>query len=411
MSSNHIHHETPKNENPSKTGDTGIPDHLGVTPGVDYDTQAVQILAGTKPRDVERMLSDIHAKRILKLPMPHDVAELSLAIDKRTHLAARGITRKALATGALVGILFGGYEAWDVGRVKYDMRDGLHSLPNEVPGQIFEGNVLTSEGTITIPGTRLRLPDPTSLTYGELVTHKLKNVEHHATTVSTVDRMAENPFGLGLKLQGNERELDAAALRPVIRDIGEKGGKITKVVIRGLVSDDFNNASLGKKDPEQHKLAVDRANAGLAALQDVSREEGLKLPKDVNTLASEAVLSEQEIAKINRIAKELDMSTHELLSAYNSGEDLPEHAKTVLQDTIVRGVKYDFSYDTSTTSSSYELVPAGKQKDSIKPWQVATIFGGLTTMIVSGYGWMARAMRIPRVRRKQAKKDLKKQKK
>ncbi|MBP9667327.1 hypothetical protein KBD87_00770 [Candidatus Saccharibacteria bacterium] len=402
------HHKTPESAN--ATPDTGeYPADSPVPTSKDeLDMQAATILAENTPKKAEIGINNLRITKLFGLPSDGaDLTALLPYFEARTRHAEKGIYGRALALTAIVGLFIGGYAANDVGEVKYAMRNSMGILPDNIPGQIYPDNVMTGD-TITIPGTTIRFPNPITATYGELETHSYTNVERHTTTASTVEEMAENPFGWNLQLQGNEKALDAEALQPAIHEIKDTHGNISRIVVHGIVSDDFNNGNLGKTDPQQHALAEARAEAGNAALSSVAQQEGVTLPKDIILKASEHVLSERDLKQIDTLAQQLHLSTNELIAKYNSGDDLPDNIKEVLAKKLVRGVEYDIDYTTKTNSTSYELVPAGKEADSVKPWQVAALFGGLSAGLTWPISMLAQMQGVPRKRRKQARKYLKK---
>lgn len=376
----------------------------------DLTLEAMQYIADSKPREVQRRLSNIDTARYglsgrtEVSPLDKAIAGVARRYDEK---AVRHFGRRMLCAGLTVGAAAGTYGVIELGAVKYGLREGLDMRPDNVEGQLLPGNVLTAEkfDEFTIGDATYTLPDLRTLTYGKYVTHIVIRETEGTASASTIPDIAKNPYSPDLQLTGQEAEIDRRISSELLAGIIAKGGAIDTIRVEGIVSDDFRG-EIGKPNPEQTSLAVARTDVAASALANVAKEKGIAIPNIIKS-STEAVLTQEQVGMVEAIAVENHMTVKQLLNVYNKGEELSKNARELLDKVIIRGANYTVNYTTQAEEETYALERAGEETDTWKPWKQFSIVGGGTGILTAGYGSIVALRRVPRRRRKLVRNDLK----
>lgn len=395
-------------------------DQLGIGDSVSPETWVV---AYTNPHNLDSIESGVLQLHVLNdfalgdprnligppVPIPEYATRITDERAGYINRATQGSIRKALAVGALAGTTAGFFATIGIGETKDAIREGSGIKPDHVTGEIFEGNSLTAENfmTFSVGDKQVTIPDIRTLSYGEIVQYETREVVEGLVTSDTSSQLAKNPFADDLQLTGLEGAIDRVVATDMLEKIAGPELSVTFAEVHGIASDDFNG-KLGVLDPEQAPLAKARAEVAAAALEMVAEEQGIALPEPLTVTSGESVISEGDVAAIEETLVASGITMKDALDRYNTGQELPADIKALLDKHIQRGATYEIGYETTVTSSEYELQPAGTGDDSWKPWMSFSLFGGGIGYLTAMYSAVARLARAPRRGSKLARKDIKK---
>lgn len=294
-------------------------------------------IAITSPRDMRDALKD-------------DTSIASAGLTSTIKDLAYGPSPRSLAVGAVAGIALGGAALWSIGSTKYDMdkffQHGRDKTMHVEGRQIFARNTLIHDSSLlpesmtdSIPviGSTLKhipgVPDFGRVVLRQTVTEKRPVAKKHISLASKyVAGRWKTGVAPDLKLNGSEYKIGRRTVSKLLDDHTPKSLSIDRISITGLASDDFAGR-LGKLDPEQQELAMDRARTTSKAVADELKSEGYKQPQEVDIDGYEVVLSPAEQRKIRKAA-DPKLTANEAVNRYETKQKLPKKLTKILGKLI-----------------------------------------------------------------------------
>lgn len=422
---------------------------------------AVVVIAAVKPKqvydigwaDFNRYLAADHTAFLAKLDENHSLRRglakpdnddkptdpmltiLSNASDDRRHIentgnrlnnpSSWGILAKAAAVGWLAA---NGFMLWMGSAGGWlDKPGGDKLVPQDAEHQILKGNMAVWDSSV-LPGHKgddipvigpVLRNIPGMIDIGEVRYTYTSTVPEVVTEENVTQEQkvnlgnSLNPLSPDLQPTGGEYAPDRVAAKELLGHLNDAGHFTPEsITIVGEVSDDLNG-KVGEADQAQLQLADARARIAEQALRDEAAAQGVTIPSDALIIPHEAVLDDANglLPQIKLLAEANKMSVAQLISKYNSGQELAQELQEFMDKNI--GAKRGATISITGKLTTTKLVEVTKYKDGEAEGIFGDIngeeVGGLVGLTVFMYGGVFNSLRrrgrhMQKVARKKAKK-------